>query len=524
MLPDDLNLHLDEAVHDISPRSPVNLVSEPAPTKGRQQLKILMLEDDPNDAELIQRELREAGFDFAAERVDTWANFIEMLDAFAPDVVLLDCNLPEFSGADALAHERRVHPEIPVVIVTGTIGDEAAIDLLKAGAKDYVLKSNLVRLPSAMNRVISVEQGIRARKTAEAALRESEAKFRSLVEQNIVGIAIVRDDGTIAYANPYFARLIGYAPPELVGRALLDFVPDDAKQGVIERLGAQLSNDDSFVQHQSALNARDGRRIEVLVNAALSTFEGCPASIAVVIDITQHKRAEEALRVSEARYRDLFNSTRDGITVFDPSCGRSIAANPAAVRLFGAKDEAEFLSRKPWENSPERQPDGRASEQIAREILETVMRTGSLLFEWTHRRFDGAEFPADVLLTRVTHGAETLIYSSVRDVTERKRTENDIREAGAKFRSLVEQNVAGIFIIREDGTIGYVNPCLRPHPRRWNIGPDRASAARFHPRRQKADVREQLAGHLGAQLTGDGDFLRRESPCGRWMAARSRFL
>jgi len=369
-----------------------------------QVLKILILEDEPTDAELMQRALRKAELDFIATRVANRTDFVAALEAFAPDIVLADYKLPDFSGADALAHVRQVHPEIPVVMVTGTLGDESAIALLNTGAKDYVLKSNLARLPTAVRRVISIEQGIRARKTAERAMRganallqitekgahigsfdwdvasggllwsgevyrifaripgefvptlgkflecvhpddrahvqeaidaaltrsqplniefrivrpdnteriihsldevfrdeagtafrmtgtvhditeqrraentnqEEEAKFRSLVEQNVAGIFIIRDDSTIGYVNPFFASLLGYAPSDLIGRKLFDFIPEDQKPEVREKLGAQLSSGELFLQQTSSMQARDGRIVEVLVSAFAVDFRGPP--------------------------------------------------------------------------------------------------------------------------------------------------------------------------------------------------------------------------------------------------------
>jgi len=156
----------DVLVLDRPPPASPGPVSEPAPTASAHALKILILEDEPTDAELMQRALHKAGLDFTARRVDNRAGFIAPIEGFAPDIVLADYKLPDFNGAEALAHVRDVHPEIPVVMVTGTLGDEAAIALLNTGAKDYVLKSNLARLPTAVRRVISIEQGIRARKAA----------------------------------------------------------------------------------------------------------------------------------------------------------------------------------------------------------------------------------------------------------------------------------------------------------------------------------------------------------------------
>ena len=115
--------------------------------------------------------------------------------------------------------------------------------------------------------------------------------------------------------------------------------------------------------------------------------------------------------------------------LLDPSSGKVIAGNPSALSLFGIADNAELRSRKPWDLSPERQPDGRASTAKVREMIEVAMRNGSHFFEWRHRRPDGVEFPADILLTRVSSGNDKLIYATVRDISERKRTLEQITYA-----------------------------------------------------------------------------------------------
>src|SRR6185295_4847125 len=103
-------------------------------------LRILLLEDVPEEAELLERELRKAGVTFVAQRVQTQADFIEALEDFAPDVILADSKLPAFDGRKALEIARAQDPHIPIIMVTGALGDEAAVELLMAGASDYVLK------------------------------------------------------------------------------------------------------------------------------------------------------------------------------------------------------------------------------------------------------------------------------------------------------------------------------------------------------------------------------------------------
>jgi PAS domain S-box-containing protein len=136
-------------------------------------------------------------------------------------------------------------------------------------------------------------------------------------------------------------------------------------------------------------------------------------------------QAEEALRESEGKYRALFENTRDAIMTLEPPAWKFTSGNPATIKMFGAKNEEEFVSLGLGELSPERQPDGRPSAEKAGEMIETAMREGSHFFEWTHRRIGGEEFPADVLLTRMDRDGKVILQATARDITERKRTEQD---------------------------------------------------------------------------------------------------
>ena len=137
---------------------------------------------------------------------------------------------------------------------------------------------------------------ITERKQAEERLREEEAKFRSLVEQEISGIAIVRGDGTLAYVNPRFARMLGFDVGDVIGRPLLGFVPESERPVVQEHLHAQMEGEKTIVQAETVIRSRNGAATDVLVHAALASYEGQPASIAVALDITERNRSARALQ------------------------------------------------------------------------------------------------------------------------------------------------------------------------------------------------------------------------------------
>jgi signal transduction histidine kinase len=160
-----------------------------------------MLEDIPEEAEVVQRELRKGGVAFVAKRVQSRDDFVAALDDFAPDLILADSKLPAFDGRAALDLANRHIPRIPVIMVTGELGDEAAVDLLIAGASDYVLKDRLARLASAVRRVMLAEEERRNRERLEKALREAtEEERRRLAKelhdglgQELTGLAMLAE-------------------------------------------------------------------------------------------------------------------------------------------------------------------------------------------------------------------------------------------------------------------------------------------------------------------------------------------
>jgi PAS domain S-box-containing protein len=164
---------------------------------------------------------------------------------------------------------------------------------------------------------------------------------------------------------------------------------------------------------------------------------------------------------AEERFRSLFESSRDAIMTLEPPSWALTAGNPAAMSLFRAKDMEEFRSHGFAELSPERQSDGCASAGKIREIIESAMLEGSRFFEWTHKRLDGTEFFADVLLTRVESAGKTFLQATVRDITERNRNAQTVRVSEVRYRRLFEAAQDGILILdAEDGDIVDANQFL----------------------------------------------------------------
>ena len=189
-----------------------------------KNLRVLILEDSPTDAELVKRELTKAGIRFTSKWVEKKDAFLKELEDFAPDIVLSDYTMPQFNGMEALRVVRELYPSIPLIVVTGSINEETAVECMKAGAADYVLKESLKRLGPAVEGVIEKRQMKEEKERAEQALIESERKYRGLFNDALDMIHIVDKEGRIIDANPAELKTLGYTRLEYIGKLLIETV------------------------------------------------------------------------------------------------------------------------------------------------------------------------------------------------------------------------------------------------------------------------------------------------------------
>ena len=171
----------------------------------------------------------------------------------------------------------------------------------------------------------------------------------------------------------------------------------------------------------------------------------------ILEDISDRRAAEQKVLEGQQRYRALFEGSHDAIMTLAPPSWNFTSGNPATVEMFGGADEEEFISQSPWQLSPEFQPDGADSPEKARQMIEMAMEKGSHFFEWTHKRLNGEEFPATVLLTRMTLGDQTFLQATVRDITEHKRSEEALQESEERLRSTMSSIDDLVFVHDADG-------------------------------------------------------------------------
>jgi len=280
-------------------------------------------------------------------------------------------------------------------------------------------------------RMVGVNWDITERKYAMETIRTQADRYATMLSTTSDGFWILDRQGRFVAMNDAYCTMTGYSREELLGltiAAVEAVEPTEVTKGHMETIVAN-----GFDRFESQHRRKDGVAIDIEGSVSFQRETG--QFLCFAHDITQHKRAAAALQASERKYRDLFESTRDAMMVFDARSGQLLSANSSALKMFGATDEQQFLSRQPWEYSPEWQPDGRLSAEKAHEMWETALRESTHFFEWVHMRPDGTEFPTDVLLTKVTRNNRALLYSTVRDITERKRADEQIARM-ARYDSL----------------------------------------------------------------------------------------
>ncbi len=169
----------------------------------------------------------------------------------------------------------------------------------------------------------------------------------------------------------------------------------------------------------------------------------------------------------ERKYRSLFETSRDAMMTIEPPSWKFTDANPATVEMFRLKNVQELTALGPWDLSPQRQPDGRDSGEKAREMIATALREGSHFFEWTHKRIDGTEFPATVLMTRMEEDGKVVIQATVRDVTEQKRAEEVLRRHAAtlqreydSLQAVFDAAQVGFLLVNDRNEVVRVNEML----------------------------------------------------------------
>ena len=426
----------------------------PAPQAAAREFRLLFVEDSPDDLELIQRELRSAGVAYSAEVICRLEQFTRRIGQASYDAVLSDFRLPGWNGLDALRELQRRGLDIPFLLVTGTLGEEKAVECMKLGVTDYILKDHLARLPQALRQAVEARELKERQQRIAEELWTSETKLALMLSQ-LPAIIWTTDSelritsmtgAGLANLSEDFRNRQGYALDELVE-------PSHPSIPAHRRALAGES-----VEFESEFQGRDFEsRVEPLRDIARSVC-GC---LGICLDITEKRGREAALRAREKELSQanqtlsaLISSAPVAITALDRNLLVRIW-NPAAERMFGWKLEEVLGRRLPYV------PASRTEEHAL--VLDVLAQGGSVAgFETQRQRRDGSLL--DVALSAaVLPGGERAedpqapaTIAVLEDISGRKRTE----EEKIRLSTAIEQSADAVIIMDVTGIIQYVNPAF----------------------------------------------------------------
>ena len=244
--------------------------------------------------------------------------------------------------------------------------------------------------------------------------------------------------GQFLYWNRAVAVRSGYTNGEIASMTPDAFFTEEEIPAIRSAIAETWTNGSAKLEAQ--IRTKQGQLVPYeFSNSLLRNASGEPIAVCgSARDLSERREVENALRDSERRFRNLFESARDAMMVLDGS-GRFSAGNSAAVEMFGCRSEEEFMQCSPADLSPPFQPDGRPSDVAAREMVVRALHDGSHFFEWLHCRKDALEFEASVLLTRIELDGTVQVHATVRDISERKRLDKRLKRQAAELEQRVRE-------------------------------------------------------------------------------------
>ncbi|MDD1621206.1 MAG: PAS domain S-box protein [Methylococcaceae bacterium] len=454
-------------------------------------LKLLVIEDVSTDFLLLEQHLRQQDLEAECRRIDCDADLADALqDEW--DAVLSDYNVPGMDFRHTLQQIRAHHPAPPVILVSGNIGEETVVELLHLGVGDFVLKDNLNRLLPAIRRCMEeaderrsrvaadaalretqtdaleeqrqarlaalnlMEDALAARAAAEAAntqLQESEAKYRLLADSASECIYLKHPDGSFKYLSPACLQIFGRTAEEFQADPglMVDIIHPDDRAMYRQHLNNVMADEDELefrILHTDGGMRWIGHHCKPIQDQN-GEFLGRRG---VNRDITIRKQTEQELRDSEERFRIATENIRDAFILINGADGKVVLWNPAAAAMFGyGKDEA---LGQPIHDliAPPR------FRQEAEVGLAHFAKTGegpviARTLELPARHRNGREFQVELSLSATQLGGQWHAAGLIRDITERKQTEDQLR----KLAQVVEQSPESIVITNRDAKIEYVN-------------------------------------------------------------------
>jgi PAS domain S-box-containing protein len=384
-------------------------------------LRVLIVEDSEDDALLVMRELARSGYELTCHRVETPAAMAAALEEREWDVIISDYSMPQFSGPAALALMKEKGVDLPFIIVSRAIGEETAVEVMKAGAHDYVMKRNLTRLGPAVEREVREVRVRRDKKAAAAALVESERRYKELADFLPEAVFEMDKAGRVIFLNKRGRDLFNYTSGDLeAGLNIVEFL-DARDRSRAEANAARVMGGEEIGVNPYRAARRDGATFPALVHASRIVREDSTVGLrGVIVDITKLHQAEQ----ERSRLATAVEQAADAVIIADPG-GTIRYVNPAFEAVTGYRRGDATGQSLTFLN-------GEAEEDDALRRLKDALTSGQA---WAGhllgKRKDGSPYEEECTLSPVRDESGELIdYVFVcRDVTEQLRLERQFRHA-----------------------------------------------------------------------------------------------
>ncbi len=382
----------------------------------KTKLNVLIVEDSIEDAELIAAELKRHGYDPCWRRVETAEAMCEALENADWAIIISDFSMPGFSAMEALKIAKETIPDIPFIVVSGTIGEEIAVETVRNGAQDYIMKDKLQRLAPSVRRELKQAESLRQKKQAEERLKESEERYQALFERSLDIVFLHDFKGRFIDANPAALNLLGYDKNEIISLSFNSFLDDeDQLTKASEALNELKKTGRQKMLTEFWLKTKQGHRVCVETKSSTVYRNGEPVAIqGIGRDITERKRHEAALDY----HVHILAHINDSVIATD--LNRNITYwNEASERLYGWKSEQVI-----GENIDNIISIDMVSERRD-ERQELIRKNGKWRGEAIHFTREHKKIIVDWSITTIHDVKNNDIgtVSIARDITEKKQTE-----------------------------------------------------------------------------------------------------
>jgi PAS domain S-box-containing protein len=433
-----------------SPNQRIFTVAGNAESKinNQKSLRVLIVEDSEDDVLLIIRELKKGGFNPAYERVETAVAMREALKEKQWDIILCDYKLPQFSGPSAIALLQEINIDIPILIISGKISEDTAAECMLSGAQDYIMKDNLSRLCPAIAKEIDEDDSRNKRKQMEQALFQSEEKYRNILENIEDGYYEVDLAGNFIFFNSSLCRILGYSRGEMMGMNNRQYTDNEGAKKPFQTFNQVYKTGNPAKELDWPITRKDKtkRHIEASVSLLKDLSGKSIGFRGIVHDITERKKAEDALRKSEVKYRDLVDGAHEGI--FQSTAeGRHITVNQAFANMLGYESPEEVVKNiTDIAHQVYVHPEDRAK------ILQIIEKEGSVKgYETEFYRKDGSKTWVSVNMHAVRDDRGKLLYYQGIDqgITDRKKMEKERQKNIERLRRSLGSTINAMATIVE---------------------------------------------------------------------------